>query len=168
MTAVGQFEKVSFGQFAEGFAKAFGAAPDAECRQIYAGISLPKRATTGSAGYDLYAPVDVRLAPGESVFLPTGIRVRIREGWALFVFPRSGLGMRYRLQLNNTVGVIDADYAGADNEGHIFVKLTNAGDRPLSVNAGEAFAQGIFLPFGITEDDAAEGRRTGGFGSTDR
>ena len=96
------------------------------------------------------------------------MRARIEPGWVLMLFPRSGLGFKYRLQLNNTVGVVDADYFGAKNEGHIFVKLTNAGDRPLSVGAGEACCQGVFVPFGLTEDDDAEGERLGGFGSTDR
>ena len=70
------------------------------------------------------------------------------------------------MQLNNTVGIVDADYFGAKNEGHIFIKLVNAGERPLSVAAGEAFAQGVFVPFGLTEDDDASAVRTGGFGST--
>ena len=98
--------------------------------------------------------------------IPTGVRARIDDGWVLMLFPRSGLGFKYRLQLNNTVGIVDADYFGARNEGHIFIKLTNAGDRPMTVGAGEAFAQGVFLPFGLTDDDDARGERTGGFGST--
>ena len=94
------------------------------------------------------------------------MRARIDGGWVLMLFPRSGLGFKYRLRLDNTVGVVDADYFGAKNEGHIFVKLTNCGEKPLSVAAGEAFCQGVFLPYGLTEDDDAEGVRTGGFGST--
>ena len=134
----------------------------------YEGIALPRRATAGSAGYDFCTPYALRLAPGESVTVPTGIRARIDEGWFLMIVPRSGLGFKYRLQLNNTVGVIDSDYYGAKNEGHIFIKLTNDSNegRSLKVAAGEAFAQGIFTPFGITVDDEAEGVRTGGFGST--
>ena len=128
--------------------------------------ALPRRATAGSAGYDFFAPAAFALAPGEMVKIPTGVRARIADGWVLMLFPRSGLGFKYRLMLSNTVGVVDADYFGAKNEGHIFVKLTNAGDRPLSVAAGEAFAQGVFVPFGLTEDDDADGVRTGGFGST--
>ena len=127
---------------------------------------LPRRATAGSAGYDFFSPLDFDLAPGETILVPTGARARIDAGWVLMLFPRSGLGFKYRLQLNNTVGIVDADYFGARNEGHIFIKLTNAGDRPLAVGAGEAFAQGVFVPFGLTEDDDAAGERTGGFGST--
>ena len=80
---------------------------------------FPKRATSGSAGYDFYAPCGISLKPGETVKVLTGIRARIDEGWVLTLYPRSGLGFRYRLQLNNTVGVIDSDYYGSDNEGHI-------------------------------------------------
>jgi len=129
---------------------------------------LPRRATTGSAGYDFLSPLPFSLAPGESLRIPTGVRARIDEGWVLMLFPRSGLGFKYRLQLNNTVGIVDADYFGARNEGHIFIKLFNAGDRTVSVEAGEAFAQGVFLPFGLTDDDDAQGERSGGFGSTGR
>ena len=82
------------------------------------------------------------------------------------MYPRSGLGFKFRLMLNNTVGVIDSDYYYSDNEGHIHIKLFNGGSRRLEIAAGEAFAQGIFLPFGITEDDSATAKRNGGFGST--
>ena len=110
----------------------------------------------------------VLLRPGETAKIPTGIRARIADGWFLAIFPRSGLGFKYRLQLNNTVGVVDSDYYRSDNEGHIFVKITNDSKegKILELPAGSGFAQGIFLPFGITEDDEAEGVRNGGFGST--
>lgn len=133
-------------------------------------IRLPQRATTGSAGYDFFAPVGFELKPGETLLLPTGIRARMDEGWVLMLFPRSGLGFKYRLQLNNTVGVIDSDYFHAKNEGHIMLKLTNDSNegKSLSIAAGEAVAQGVFLPYGVTVDDAATGQREGGFGSTTR
>ena len=135
----------------------------------YDEIKLPRRATAGSAGYDFYSPLDFSLAPGESIKIPTGVRARIDEGWVLMIYPRSGQGFKYRVQLYNTVGVIDSDYFGAQNEGHCFVKLINANHegKTLHVKKGEAFAQGVFLPFGITTDDAAADVRTGGFGSTD-
>ena len=160
MSGVAQFMRVSPEQFLEAWEDAF---PGAGLPEYPA---LPRRATSGSAGYDFYSPLDFHLEPGETIRIPTGVRARIAEGWVLMLFPRSGLGFKYRLQLNNTVGIVDADYFGAKNEGHIFVKLTNAGDTPLSVRAGEAFAQGVFLPFGLTTDDDASGERTGGFGST--
>ncbi len=132
-------------------------------------LKLPQRATAGSAGYDFFAPFDFALNPGESVLLPTGVRAKIGEGWVLMLFPRSGLGFKYRLQLDNTVGIIDSDYYNAKNEGHIMIRMTNdsrTGKR-LELRAGDAVAQGVFVPFGITTSDAAQGERTGGFGSTD-
>ena len=161
MQKVARFMHVSPERFRGDWAEAFPGAPAPGFP------ALPRRATAGSAGYDFFSPLDFDLAPGETVLVPTGVRVRIDAGWVLMLFPRSGLGFRYRLQLNNTVGVVDADYFGARNEGHIFVKLHNAGDRPVAVRRGEAFAQGVLLPFGIAEDDAADAERTGGFGSTD-
>ena len=117
-------------------------------------LRLPRRATSGSAGYDFLAPVGFELKPGRTITIPTGVRARIDEGWVLMLFPRSGLGFKYRMQLNNTVGVVDSDYFGAKNEGHIFVRLTNAGDRPLSVGAGEwPSPRGCSCPFGLSEDD---------------
>ena len=104
----------------------------------------------------------------ETILIPTGIRVMIEDGWVLSLYPRSGLGFRHRLQLDNTVGIIDSDYFEAKNEGHILIKMTSDDHKgkTLSVAAGDGFAQGIFLPFGITVDDEADGERTGGFGST--
>ena len=132
-------------------------------------IKLPKRATKGSAGYDFFSPIDFELQPGETIKFPTGIRCLIDEGWFLAIVPRSGLGFKYRLQLDNTIGIIDSDYSHSNNEGHIFMKLTNDSkeNKTLSIKKGTAIAQGIFLPYGITYDDNADGIRNGGFGSTD-
>ena len=138
--------------------------------EIYSGIKHPARATSGSAGYDIFTPYDIRLAPNETVKIPTGIRVMIEDGWVLKIYPRSGLGFKYRLQLNNTVGIIDSDYYNSDNEGHIFIKITNDTNegKTIEIPAGTAFAQGIFVEYGITYDDNAEGVRNGGFGSTSK
>lgn len=165
MNKVGIFEKVSFKQYCE----AFGDTDDVSLvREIYDNIKLPTRATTGSAGYDFFAPYEICLKPGETVKVPTGIRVKVDEGWWLGCFPRSGLGFKYRLQLDNTVGVIDSDYYYSDNEGHIFEKITNdsKNNKTVIIHSGEAFAQAIFIPYGITYDDNATGIRNGGFGST--
>lgn len=168
MQKVAKFEKVSFGQFQKDWTDTFGAVKETELKAIYDRIRLPQRATAGSAGYDFYSPLAFSLQPGESIKIPTGVRVRMLEGWVLTCYPRSGLGFKYRLQLNNTVGVIDSDYYDSDNEGHMFCKLTNDSreGKVLEVAAGSGFMQGIFLPYGITEDDAAEAKRNGGFGST--
>ena len=134
----------------------------------YDDIVLPRRATAGSAGYDFFAPESFTLSAGQTIKIPTGVRVKIDEGWVLKIYPRSSLGFKYRLSLDNTVGIIDSDYYYAENEGHIFIKMTNCGDKPLSVEKGKAFAQGVFVEYGITVDDEATSIRTGGFGSTDK
>ena len=143
-------------------------ASEEEIKEIYDQIKLPKRATRGSAGYDFFSPVDFELKPGETIKIPTGIRVFIESDWVLNIFPRSGLGFKFRLQMNNTVGIIDSDYFYSDNEGHIFVKLTNDTNegKTVSVAQGTGMVQGIFMQYGVTIDDDATEVRNGGFGST--
>lgn len=159
MNTVAKFEKVSFNQYQK---------DEANANQFYENIKLPKRATKGSAGYDFYMPYDLTLEPGQTAKIPTGIRAKISDGWVLCLFPRSGLGFKYRLQLNNTVGIIDADYYYSDNEGHIFAKITNDSNenKTLVLKQGEGFMQGIFMPFGLAEGDDVQTIRNGGFGST--
>lgn len=138
--------------------------------ELYQSIKLPKRATMGSAGYDFYLPFDIVLKPGETIKIPTGIRVFMEPNYVLKLYPRSGLGFKYRLQLNNTVGIIDSDYYYSDNEGHIFAKITNDSneDKTVMLKQGEAFMQGIFVEYGITFDDCTTEIRNGGFGSTSK
>ena len=172
MTRVGHFEKVSYEQFEKDFKslKEFNAEafPDEEIRKRYDAINLPTRATAGSAGYDFYSPVGFEVAPGQTVKIPTGIRVIIDRGWFLSCFPRSSLGFTYRFQLDNSVGIIDTDYSHADNEGHIFAKMTNDSKdgKKLTLEAGDRYMQGIFLPFGLTYEDEATEERHGGLGSS--
>ena len=170
MQKIAKFHKVSEKQFIDDWCAETGCSvtPRGE-KSSTQKIRLPRRrATVGSAGYDLFAPEAFSLVPHETIKIPTGIRAEIAEGWVLQIYPRSGLGFKYRLQMDNTVGIIDSDYFTAKNEGHIFIKMTNSNrqGKTLSIVGGEGFAQGIFLPFGITEDDDADGERTGGFGST--
>ena len=167
MERIAEFQKVSFEQFEADFKKNFPNAADV--KSVYDNIKLPQRATVGSAGYDFFAPVDFTLEQGKSLLIPTGIRAKISDGWVLNIYPRSGLGFKHRVQLDNTVGIIDADYYNSSNEGHIMIKLScDAHDEghAVSLKSGDGFAQGIFLQFGITLDDSAEGVRDGGFGST--
>lgn len=176
MKRIAQFEKVSFDIFKQGWIDTFykyEATDDvndasADIFTIYNDILLPRRATTGSAGYDFFSPLAFTIGPGEMLTIPTGIRVRIEEGWVLKCYPRSGLGFKYRLQLNNTVGIIDSDYYYSDNEGHIFCKLTNDSKegKVVTINKAMGFMQGIFVEYGITIDDEVVEVRNGGFGST--
>ena len=165
MQKIAKFSKVSFQQFQESWQDTFHETVE---QTVYDEIKLPVRATAGSAGYDFFSPLTFSLAPGETIKIPTGIRVQMETGWVLQCYPRSGLGFKYRLQLNNTVGIIDSDYYFSDNEGHIFAKLTNDGKehKTVEVVQGQGFMQGIFVPFGITVDDDATAIRNGGFGST--
>lgn len=165
---IAKFHKVSFEQFQEGWTDTFGPEDKSRIQEIYDGIRLPARATKGSAGYDFFAPAAFTLKPEETVKIPTGIRAEMEEEWVLKCYPRSGLGFKYRLQLNNTVGIIDSDYFYSDNEGHIFAKITNDTNegKTVEIPAGTGFMQGIFVEYGITVDDQAEGIRNGGFGST--
>ena len=159
MNQIAKFEKITLEQFLK----------DSGAASAYNEVVLPKRATTGSAGYDFFSPISFKLAPGESIKISTGIRAKIDNGWVLLILPKSGLGTKFRFQLDNTCGVIDSDYYYAENEGHILISMTNdsKSGKTLEIPAGKAFAQGIFVPFGITVDDEAEGKRTGGFGSTE-
>ena len=133
-------------------------------------IKKPKRATKYSAGYDFFAPYDINLKPGESKVVPTGIRAYMQEGEVLNIYPRSGLGFKYHISLANTVGIIDDDYYYSDNEGHIFIKIHNGGDKPVTIKQDEAFAQGVFQKFLLTDGDNFEDGavRNGGFGSTSK
>lgn len=167
MKRIAEFQKVSFEQFFEGWNGEFGT-DEATVREIYESIKLPRRATSGSAGYDIFAPTDITLKQGETIKVPTGIRAKIDDGWVLKIYPRSGLGFKFRLQLDNTVGIIDSDYYYSDNEGHIFIKITNDAhaDKTVEVKAGTGFAQGLFIEYGITYDDDVTDIRNGGLGST--
>ena len=150
MMKIAKFEKVSFEQFEKDWLKNF---PDTnDVKAVYDSIKLPKRATTGSAGYDFYAPANICFEKGKSTLVPTGIRSKIDEGWVLSIYPRSGLGFKHRCQLDNTVGIIDSDYYNSSNEGHIMIKIScDAHDdgHKAEVAAGDGFAQGIFTQCNI-------------------
>lgn len=155
MQYVAAFEKVSKSVFEQ-------SAPIS----CYSMIKIPHRSTKGSAGYDFVTPISIELLPGDSIVIPTGIRVKIAQGYVLFLLPRSGLGFKYSIKLCNTVGVIDSDYYDAKNEGHILVKMANPSKERFMLNAGERFCQGIFLPYFLAEETDDFSQRIGGFGST--
>lgn len=170
MKRIARFEKVSLEQFTNGWGDTLGITDKRAIEDIYQGIRLPERATAGSAGYDFFAPAAITLEPGETIRIPTGVRVWMEREWVLKCYPRSGLGFKYRLQLNNTVGIIDSDYYYSDNEGHIFAKITNDSNenKTVTIGKGDGFMQGIFVEYGITLDDDVTEIRNGGFGSTTR
>lgn len=193
---MGSFEKVSLDQFEKDWKKLYGDVIDERyIHNIYAMIELPTRSTERSAGYDFKSPFGFTLEKGANIVIPTGIRVYIEPNGYLDLNPRSGMGFKYRTMLANTRGIIDADYFDADNEGHIMVKLCYDGiepsttleisdplersfkfnckrsedveSKPLVINPGEKFVQGIFNTYGISNNDNAHGKkRHGGLGST--
>lgn len=167
--ALPRFEKISFDQYkkdVEGDENS-RAKSAAELKKEYDDIVMPQRATKHSAGYDFVAPREVVIYPGETMMVYTGIRAIMPDSAFLSMHIRSGIGIKHGVRLSNCTGIIDSDYAHADNEGHIMIKLINDGNRRVTIPEGKAFAQGIFQLYIITEDDKAIGERTGGIGSTD-
>lgn len=175
------FDKVSESQFERDLANNIPISWDvnsynvtnADVKKIYDDIRLPERATIGSAGYDFFAPFDFTLYKGQTIVIPTGIRWISKDPiFFLSLYPRSGFGFKFGLSLANTVGIIDSDYHESANEGHIMVKLSNDGihNKDISFKTGDAFCQGIILPFLTTTNDDCNSKekRNGGFGSTDK
>ena len=150
----------------------------ATINQMYDNIKLPQRATKHSAGYDFFISGDAIVHMEHSAVICTGIRwVCDNEednNKVLQIYPRSGHGFKTGIRLMNTVGIIDADYWMAENEGHIMLKFYN----PLNLHTnpsahiqfkdGEAIAQGIIMQYcTIDDEETITTERTGGFGSTD-
>lgn len=129
---------------------------------------LHRRATAKAAGYDFFAPFDFSISAGEQFLVPSFVKVRLRPNLALFLYPRSSLGIKKGIVLANTVGIIDADYYGnKDNDGHIIFALKNTGKETVEFRAGDRFAQGIIQRcFFVDGDDFSGETREGGFGST--
>lgn len=127
---------------------------------------LPTRGSAMAAGMDLYALDGVTVGAGETVLVHTGIALSIPEGYAGFIYARSGIATKRGLAPANKVGVIDADYRG-----EIMVALHNHGTSAQTVDAGERVAQMVVAPFLVPELALAETldeteRADGGFGST--
>lgn len=130
-------------------------------------VVLPIRATSKSAGYDLSIIEDIVIEPGQVIIAKTGLKAYMNDDEVLKIYIRSSLGFKKNLRLANSVGIIDADYYNnEDNEGHIMCALHNFGTKKQVLNKGERVAQGIFEKFLVVEDDQANGKRDGGFGST--
>jgi len=133
----------------------------------YEDFELPKRATKDSGGYDLASIIDEEILPGEIKLIPTGLRVKMPKNEVLLVFPRSSLAFKKGLMMSNGVGVIDADYYNAENEGHIGIPFYNFSKEKAVIKKGERLAQGIFTNYFKTVDDDNDSTvRLGGFGSS--
>lgn len=138
--------------------------------ELYDCIHLPKRATKRSAGYDVFSPFTFTLEPNEVVLIPTGIKAYMLEDEVMYGYPRSSKGFKFAMRLMNTVAVGDSDYfENEKNEGHYFIKIRNEGDKSMTIEKGESFAQFIFGKYLLADGDLFdEGNdRIGGIGSTD-
>lgn len=153
-----KFEKISFNQFKKDIE---------DDNNLYDSYCLPKRSTKKSAGYDFFAIKDFVIKPGEIVKIPTGLKAIWPDDEFLMLVVRGSMGFKWNVRMCNQVGIIDADYYNNhSNEGHMWVALQNHGDKEYVVKAGEAYVQGIFVKYFITDDDNVENERKGGFGST--
>ena len=129
-------------------------------------VPLPARETHGAAGFDLAASVDITVAPHKIVLVPTGLIVRVPDGYFLGIFARSSTPLKRGLIVPNGVGIVDSDYSGPDDE--IKIQVYNLTDAPVDVKKGDRLAQGIFLQYAAPEWDEGEptAKTRGGFGST--
>ena len=154
------FEKISYEQFAKDISRD---------RELYDSYKLPSRATNKSCGYDFYAINDVTIKPGQIVKIPTGYKAKFLSDEMLFLIIRSSIGFKYNVRMCNQVGVIDSDYYNnLDNEGHIWIKLQNHGEKDYIVKKGDKIIQGIFTKFlTVTSENEIKNKRISGIGSTD-
>jgi len=136
-------------------------------RRIDAELPLPAYAHQGDAGLDLFSAVDVSIAPGERVLIPTGIAIAIPEGYAGFVQPRSGLALRHGLSLVNTPGLIDSHYRGEIK----LIAINLDPKTPIDIKRADKVAQLVIQQVAsvtLVERDSLDEtvRGEGGFGST--
>ncbi len=136
-------------------------------------INMPIRKTARSAGYDIEAAEDTVVPKfslgAKPTLIPTGLKAYMEEDEVLYLYNRSSNPKKKGLILANSVGVVDSDYYGnPDNDGHIMFAFYNIKDEDIEIKKGEAIGQGVFSKYLITDDDQATGKRTGGFGSTDK
>lgn len=163
---IARFHKVTYDRFYKDTKDTFPWMTDDKIQKYYDEIALPTRSTMYSAGYDIRTPILLTVKPGETAKFPTGIRCEMDSDYVLLVFVRSSLGIKSGVVLSNGTAIIDSDYAYADNEGHIWLKLLNESDKVFQCEAGAKVCQGIFVKYGVTEDDEAADVRVGGIGST--
>lgn len=141
------FEKISFEQFKKDISSDL---------KLYEEYNLPRRETKYAAAYDFKALFDYTLEPGEIKKIPTGIKVNMADDDVLLLIDRSSMGFKYNVRMCNQVGVIDKDYYNnKDNEGHMWIKIQNEGDKPYSVKKGEGIIQGMFVKY-LTVDNEEE------------
>ena len=162
MVKIRGFEKISLEQYKK------DVGGDVDLTQEYKNIKLPQRGTSKSSGYDFFSVCDFQLNPQEEILIPTGIKTYMEENEELLLFPRSSVGFKYKVVFNNTIPKIDSDYYNnPKNEGHIWFKFTNNGNKTWEVKQGDAIAQGSFYKYLLADNDIPKSKiRVGGIGST--
>ena len=152
------FEKISFEQFKKDIS---------DDLELYNSYDIPKRSTKNSAGYDFESLIDFTLHKGESKLIPLGIKACMNSDEVLFIAVRSSQGFKYNVRMCNQLGVIDSDYYNSDNEGHIFIKLVNEGEKDYVVSKKDRICQGIFVKYlTVDNEDKINKERKSGIGST--
>ena len=137
------------------------------------GINLPERKTKYSAGYDVEAAEDCIIPSfkkgNKPTLIKTGIKAYMQDDEVLILANRSSNPGKKGLILANSIGVIDKDYYGnEDNDGHIMFAFYNIKDEDVEIKKGDCIGQAIFQKYLITDNDNAQGERNGGFGSTSK
>jgi len=128
---------------------------------------MPQRGTKTSAGYDFSTPVSVAILPHKQYLIWTDVKAYMQEGEVLILDVRSSIGIKKNLMLSNVIGVVDQDYySNPKNDGNIGICLYNKSDEIVSLEVGERIAQGIFLPFLVSDNCNTDNERIGGIGST--
>ena len=132
-------------------------------------IKLPIRATKISAGYDFSSPISITIQPKSKEIIWTDVKSYMQEGEVLILDVRSSIGIKKGLMLANTIGIVDQDYfSNINNDGNIGICLYNMTDEPVHIEQFERIAQGIFIPFLVSDNGNTDEERTGGIGSTNK
>lgn len=163
------FEKISFEQWAKD--TPFKDIPHNTLLRQYYNIQLPNQSTENAMGLDFYMPYEVKVLAHNKIKISTGVRWICDEEndgrYGMLIVPRSSTGIKLGLRLLNTIGIIDADYYFADNEGHIMLFMENTTDEDIVLQAGQRIVQGLIVPYVIPKNMSSNKTRHGGFGSTD-
>jgi len=132
-------------------------------------IKLPIRATKISAGYDFSSPISITIQPKSKEVIWTDVKSYMQEGEVLILDVRSSIGIKKGLMLANTIGIVDMDYfSNINNDGNIGICLYNMTDKPVCIEQFERIAQGIFIPFLVSDNGNTDEERVGGIGSSGR
>ena len=130
-------------------------------------IKLPIRATKISAGYDFSSPISITIQPKSKEIIWTDVKSYMQEGEVLILDVRSSIGIKKGLMLANTIGIVDQDYfSNINNDGNIGICLYNMTDEPVYIEQFERIAQGIFIPFLVSDNGNTDEERIGGIGSS--